>query len=55
MHNIVSYNQLAGWETANDPDPDNDHENFINDYFECLVDCDDDQQVCKRLCKEAFY
>jgi hypothetical protein len=53
MHNIVSYNQLAGWEGATDPQ--NDQENFINDYFECLVDCDDDQQVCKRLCKEAFY
>ena len=48
MHNLISYNQLAGEESFN---PDND---LIADYYECLIECDDSQSVCKRICKEVL-
>ena len=47
MHNLIPFNQLAG---SND-EPSND---LINEYYECLIDCDDDQHICKRICKEVF-
>ena len=27
---------------------------LINEYYECLIDCDDDQHICKRICKEVL-
>ena len=47
MHNLISFNQLAG----SYDEPSND---LINEYYECLIDCDDDQHICKRICKEVF-
>mgnify|MGYP004358529613 CR=1 FL=1 len=48
MHNLIPYNQLAGEETF---DPDND---LIADYYECLIECDESQSECKRICKEVL-
>ena len=48
MHNLVSYNQLAG-ETNFDPEND-----LIADYYECLIECDERQSECKRICKEVL-
>jgi len=47
MHNLIPFNQLAG----SHEEPNND---LINEYYECLIDCDDDQHICKRICKEVF-
>ena len=33
MHNLVSYNQLAGWKTKAEEMEAVDHESAINDYF----------------------
>ncbi len=49
MHNLISFNQLAGTKHIDDP-----HEDKIDEYYECLIDCDDDQHVCKRICKEVL-
>jgi hypothetical protein len=48
MHNLISYNQLAG---EHNFDPDND---LISDYYQCLIECDESQSVCKRICKEVL-
>ena len=48
MHNLISHNQLAGEQTLS---PNND---LIADYYECLIECDDSQSVCKRICKEVL-
>ena len=48
MHNLVSYYQLAGEQHFN---PEND---LIADYYECLIECDESQSVCKRICKEVL-
>ena len=31
--------------------PDND---LIADYYQCLIECDESQSVCKRICKEVL-
>ncbi|BCU95563.1 MAG: hypothetical protein CM15mV9_1770 [uncultured marine virus] len=46
MHNLISYNQLSG-----SADSDND---LIAEYYECLIECSDDQATCKRICKEVL-
>ena len=55
MHNLISYNQLAGWKqfetTVEFCNTQND---LINDYFNCLIECDDNSQTCKRICREML-
>ena len=53
MHNLVSYNQLAGWK-SNVVEMEEDADSAINDYFQCLTECDDEANVCRRICKEVL-
>jgi hypothetical protein len=48
MHNLIPFNQLAAEETFK---TDND---MIAEYYECLIDCEDNQSTCKRICKEVL-
>ena len=56
MHNKVSHNQLAGWNmTDSNLTPSLDSElNKIDDYFDCLIECADLPQACRRICKNVF-
>ena len=50
MHNLISFNQLAGsYKEQTDSQDD-----LLTEYYECLIDCDEDQHVCKRICKEVL-
>ena len=49
MHNLISFNQLAGSKHVEIP-----HDDLIAEYYECLIDCEDDQHICKRICKEVL-
>ena len=51
MHNLISFNQLAGSKHMEYADSQDD---LLTEYYECLIDCDDDQHVCKRICKEVL-
>jgi hypothetical protein len=55
MHNLISYNQLASWnhleKTINEYV---NQEELINDYYQCLIECDDNQQSCKRICRSLL-
>jgi len=56
MHNLVSFNQLADWtkslkKLSKTLDTTMDESDQINDYYECLIDCSDDQATCKRICR----
>ena len=31
-----------------------DETDLINDYYDCLIECDDDQATCKRVCREVL-
>jgi len=52
MHNLISHNQLDEWrhfeETVDQMETELD---LINDYYECLIECTDDQPTCKRVCR----
>ena len=49
-HNTISFNQLAEW-TEFDSSED---ENLVNDYFDCLIECEDDHSSFKRIWKEML-
>ena len=55
MHNLVSYNQLAEWKHFEQAvDKCSDELDLINDYFNCLIECDEDQSTCKRVCRNML-
>ena len=59
MHNLIPFNQLAGWNDnvhhlGQTLDEFNEQGNVINDYYQCLIECSDNQQVCKRICKKIL-
>jgi hypothetical protein len=55
MHNLISYNQLAGWEHFEETvERSNEQNDLVNDYFNCLIECDDEKQTCKRICRELL-
>ncbi len=51
MHNAISKNQLADW---NHMDHAKMQDQLLDDYYECLVECVDEQNYCKRVCKEIL-
>jgi len=54
MHNLISFNQLAGWSSLEDSVEEIQHNERLNEYFDCLIDCDDSQGICKRICGELL-
>jgi len=55
MHNLISYNQLAGWKQFEDTiDRCNEQNELINDYFNCLIERNENRQHCKRVCLEML-
>ena len=55
MHNLISYNQLASWnhleKTINEYVQQDE---LINDYYQCIIECNDNQQECKRICRSIL-
>ena len=58
MHNIISQNQLSEWgklrKSAKNLQQTRQQMEKINDYFECLIECEHDSGVCKRICKQIL-
>ena len=55
MHDLLSRNQLAEWNHFEESsDKRNEELDLVNDYFNCLIECDDDQRTCKRICKNLL-
>lgn len=50
MKNLISFNQLAY--LKDNTGEKTEMERSISDYFECMTECDDDTQTCKRVCRE---
>jgi hypothetical protein len=52
MHNLLSRSQLDEWRHFEDTIDELEAENQkLNDYFECLIECDLlNQSSCKRIC-----
>jgi hypothetical protein len=55
MHNLISYNQLAEWKHFEETiDRCNEQNELINDYYNCLIECQNNQQECKKICKQIL-
>ena len=61
MYNVISYNQLAsGWKQdvnglIDSLDRTSDESDILNDYYDCLIECDEDRAVmCKRICRRIL-
>ena len=55
MHNRVSHNQLAGWNMTDDLSSLSESNiTKIDDYFDCLIECADLPNACRRICKNVF-
>jgi len=55
VHNFISHNQLDELKNTNDSiDRPNMQIDLMNDYFNCMIECDDDQQTCKRICRDIL-
>ena len=52
----MSQNRLAGWNSHTKVQKFNEQDTKIDDYFECLIECEDDgdQSNCERVCKEVL-
>ena len=58
-HNLISHNQLEGWRESfqklnKSTNRTTEELNLINDYYDCLIECDDSQSACKRICKHVL-
>jgi len=58
-HNLISHNQLEGWRDSfqkvnKSTSRAEEEQNQINDYYDCLIECDDNQSACKRICKHVL-
>jgi len=56
MHNLLSRSQLDEWRHFENTMDELEAENQkINDYYECLIECDSlNQNECKRICKRLL-
>ena len=52
MYNLMSFNQLASWKEIEMSQSDDTE--LVNDYFNCLIECEDDQSSCKTICKDIL-
>jgi hypothetical protein len=50
MHNLISHGQLDGWQHNHY----RSHDEQLDDYYECLIECDTQQNECKRICREIL-
>ncbi len=53
MRNLISFNELAFSYQKEDKLQEISNDS-INNYFECITECDDTTQSCKRICKELL-
>jgi hypothetical protein len=59
MHNLISHNQMEGWKQSvlkleRTIDKSIDNCDLLNDYYDCLIECDDKQSICKRVCRRML-
>ena len=53
----MSHNQLAEWrhyENTLDSLHFSDQDDQIDEYFDCLIECDDNASQCRRVCSEIL-
>lgn len=51
MKNLVSFNQLKNWSSKSQGNEEDNILDSINEYFECITECDIHDLSCKRECR----
>lgn len=55
MHNLISRNQLDAWKNFECSVNQSQEElDTINEYYECIIECREDQSLCKRICRRIL-
>ena len=54
MKNLVSFNQLKKWSGSFQEGKDDDGLSELNEYFECITECNIHDLSCKRECRTIF-
>ena len=50
MRNLISRNQLDEWRHFENTVDDI----MLDEYYECLIECSDNQTICKRICRDLL-
>ena len=54
-NSLISHNQLAYTKHQDNSVMYNYTDELMDDYFECLIDCDDSSQTsCRRVCSDRL-
>ena len=53
-HSLMSFNQMAYTKHKDNSSSLDYTDELMDDYFECLIDCEDDHNSCRRVCKEIL-
>lgn len=54
MHNKISQNQLASWNHVEKTPLYTLTDDLIDDYFECIIDCETDNLSCRTICTDLL-
>ncbi len=57
MRNLMSHNQMAEWihhEDSLESLTFSDTDQAMDEYFDCLIDCDDNANQCRRVCSDIL-
>ena len=52
MRTRMSRNQMAEWIHHEDKDLDYSQDDLIDEYFDCMIDCNDN--YCRKVCTEIL-
>lgn len=53
MRNKLSYNQMAEW-IHTESISGFDQDTLIDEYFDCIIDCEDNATQCRQVCTEIL-
>ena len=51
MHNLIPHSQLDGWQHNHYQS----HDDMLDDYYECLIECDTHTKTNANVFVEKFY
>ena len=56
MKNLMSHNQMAQWTHHEGAEESLHYDSnvLMDDYFDCLIDCEDNENECRMVCSEIL-
>ena len=53
MKNLMSHNQMAEW-VHHEANLEFNQDDLIDEYFDCLIDCDDNANQCRQVSSQIL-